>query len=86
MVANAIVAGAREGEGAEDVVWVRDCAERDLSRNSTIDCQSVMSARASSGDGSVLMRYLGVLNCLVTTLDIWGKRLLQWDDQSRYST
>lgn len=32
-----MVAGAREGEGAVDVVWVRDCAERDLSRNSTMD-------------------------------------------------
>lgn len=51
VVANAIVAGARDGEGAEDVVWVRDCAERDLSRNSTIDCQSVMSARAQAATG-----------------------------------
>jgi hypothetical protein len=33
----AIVAGARAGAGAGDVVWVRDVAERDLSRNSTTD-------------------------------------------------
>ena len=54
VVENAIVAGAREGEGAEDVVWVRDCAERDLSRNSTIDCQSVMSARAQAAQTRLL--------------------------------
>ncbi len=34
---NAMVAGARDGDGAVDVVCVRDCAERDLSKNSTID-------------------------------------------------
>lgn len=34
---NAMVAGVSEGEGAEEVVCVRDCVERDLSRNSTID-------------------------------------------------
>jgi len=33
----AIVAGASAGAGAGDVVWVRDVAERDLSRNSTTD-------------------------------------------------
>ena len=33
----AIVAGAKAGAGAEDVVFVRDIAERDLSRNSTTD-------------------------------------------------
>lgn len=33
----AIVAGLREGAGASEVVCVRDCVERDLSRNSTMD-------------------------------------------------
>jgi hypothetical protein len=33
---NAMVAGARDGAGAEDVVCVRDKADLDLSRNSTI--------------------------------------------------
>jgi microcompartment protein CcmK/EutM len=33
----AIVAGAKAGAGADDVVLVRDTAERDLSRNSTTD-------------------------------------------------
>lgn len=33
----ATVAGAKAGAGADDVVLVREIAERDLSRNSTID-------------------------------------------------
>lgn len=37
-VLKAIVAGVNAGAGAEEVVWVRDCGDRDLSRNSTIDC------------------------------------------------
>jgi len=36
---NAIVAGAKAGAGAEDVVCVRDTADRDLSKNSTTDCR-----------------------------------------------
>lgn len=36
VVVNAMVAGANAGAGEEDVVWVRDIAERDLSRNSTM--------------------------------------------------
>lgn len=35
---NAIVAGVKEGAGAEDVVCVCDCADRDLSKNSSIVC------------------------------------------------
>jgi len=35
----AIVAGAKAGAGAEDVVFVRDIADRDLSKNSTTDCR-----------------------------------------------
>lgn len=35
--AKAIVAGASAGAGADDVVFVRDIAERDLSKNSTTD-------------------------------------------------
>ena len=34
---SAIVAGARAGAGAEEIVCVRDIAERDLSRNSKMD-------------------------------------------------
>jgi hypothetical protein len=34
---DAIVAGDKAGAGAYDVVFVRDVAERDLSRNSTTD-------------------------------------------------
>jgi hypothetical protein len=37
VAAKSMVAGAREGAGAEDVVCVRDRADRDLSRNSTMD-------------------------------------------------
>lgn len=36
VVANAIVAGARAGAGALEVVWVRDVVERDLSKNATM--------------------------------------------------
>lgn len=36
-VTKAMVAGASAGAGAEEVVCVRDCRERDLSRSSTID-------------------------------------------------
>lgn len=35
-VVKAMVAGVRAGAGAEEVVWVRDRVERDLSRNSVI--------------------------------------------------
>lgn len=36
VVAKAIVAGASAGAGAFEVVWVREVAERDLSRNTTM--------------------------------------------------
>ena len=36
VVERAMVAGAREGAGAEEVVCVREVEDRDLSRNSRI--------------------------------------------------
>ena len=45
---NAIVAGDNAGAGAEEVVLVRETAERDLSRNSTIDCKTSAQNRTTS--------------------------------------
>lgn len=42
---NSMVAGVKAGAGAEEVVWVRDRGERDLSRNSTIDYATRVSRR-----------------------------------------
>lgn len=38
VVSSAIVAGVSDGDGALEVVCVRDRVERDLSRKSTTDC------------------------------------------------
>jgi hypothetical protein len=41
----AIVAGAKAGAGADDVVLVRETAERDLSRNPTTDYRQKKMSR-----------------------------------------
>ena len=79
--------GGREGRGGRRGRGVGPGLRRARLVEELYDRLPECNERArAGGDGGVLMRYLGVLNCLVTTLDIWGKRLLQWDDQSRYST
>ena len=73
------VAGVNVGAGALDVVCVRDLAERDLSRNSTIvwaHCQAIdrsFDRRATD---------LGFGESLVSALDEMRERLCQWDHQS----
>ena len=65
---NAIVAGESAGAGAEDVVRVRDVAERDLSRNSIMACKEV-SDRTLMGD---VKTYFGFGDGSVSTFDVFG--------------
>lgn len=71
-----MVAGAKDGDGAEDVVLVRDCAERDLSRNSTIDYGG-MRTQFKLSSIHHMSSYLGVLNGLIPRLYLRGYSFVQ---------
>ena len=48
MLPAATVAGARAGAGADEVVCVLETGDRDLSRNSAMDCASMSVSRTGA--------------------------------------
>lgn len=81
VVVNAMVAGAKAGAGADDVVCVRDIPERDLSRNSTIAYKIKIDPVESCTKGP----YLCFRDGFVSTFYIICEGPLQRNDQCRHS-
>lgn len=81
---NAMVAGVKAGAGADEVVLVRDCGDRDLSRNSTIDYNAGTYQKLERPIGSAGATDLGVLNCLVATFNLRAECIVEGDNERGY--